>query len=389
LTSNVAILAGEFASAFQEEEDDFDAAFDALAHESVTKSKLDQLEKDFADEDVFDTTAIDGILNLVSLSNKVEETVSSPLETFEDKDPFDTSAYDDIACVLEEELGFESLSKREPKEGEAQIENGPCSEDVFGSLGNVEPQPDSGWAAFKEDKPARPPPPKPRPEIPRRPPLVQINPSSRPNTPSVVVKAPSTESIKSWNISVAETLIKKSELEALEAEVLAEREEEEFDPFDTAKFGDEEAREAEDIDVDPFDTSEVPDFEREERIKREIEEEALRKTQIDLLTDGKDFVGEIDLVPIVPEKGPDPDPFDTGFAAHVLPNKGDPFDTSFVTGCPGKAEIQALEEEFIDKEEFDPRTLEGSSIPRYLFHPIFLSAELKGIQEFFLLVENK
>jgi hypothetical protein len=363
----VAILAGEFATAFQEEEDDFDAAFDALAHESVTKSKLDQLEKDFADEDVFDTTAIDGILNLVSLANKVEESVLSPLETFDDKDPFDTSAYDDIACVLEEELGFESLAKRDPKDGEVIVENGPGA-DVFGGSSNLEPQSDSGWAAFKEDKPARPPPPKPKPGVPRRPPQVQINPSSRPNTPSVVVKAPSTESIKSWNISVAETLIKKSELEALEAEVLAEREEEEFDPFDTTNFASEEEAKEESGSVhdieDPFDTSEIPDFEKEERLKREEEEEARRKAQVDLLTDDKDVGGEIDLVPIIPEKGPEPDPFDTGFAARVLPNKGDPFDTSFVTGCPGKAEILALEEEFIDREEFDPRTLEGSSIPR-------------------------
>jgi hypothetical protein len=39
----------------------------------VTKFKLDQLEKEFADEDVFDTTAVDTILNLVSLANKVND----------------------------------------------------------------------------------------------------------------------------------------------------------------------------------------------------------------------------------------------------------------------------------------------------------------------------
>ena len=40
--------------------------------QSVTKFKLDQLEAEFADEDVFDTSAADNILNLVSLANKVK-----------------------------------------------------------------------------------------------------------------------------------------------------------------------------------------------------------------------------------------------------------------------------------------------------------------------------
>ena len=301
------------------------------------------MEKDFADEDVFDTTAVDTILNLVSLANKVEED-NIVYDTFDDKDPFDTSAYEDIACELEEELGFESLAKRDPKDDIVTSE-GPGA-DVFGGASTTEPIVDSGWAAFKEEKPARPPPPKPKPEPPRRPPQVYINPSSRPNTPSVVVKAPSTESIKSWNISVAENLIRKSEIEALEAEVLAE---EEFDPFDTTKFGDEEKSEggAEDI-ADPFDTSEVPDFDKEEREKREAEEaaakalidaqlaqeeaeraeaEAKKLAEVDLLTDGDDLGAELGELTIVPDKGPEPDPFDTGFAAKVLPNHGDPFDT--------------------------------------------------------------
>jgi hypothetical protein len=287
------------------------------------------------------------------------------LDTFEDKDPFDTSAYEDIAGVLEEELGFESLAKRDPKD-DLVVDDG-AGGDVFGVVSASDPVVESGWAAFKEEKPARPPPPKPKPEPPRRPPQVYINPSSRPNTPSVVVKAPSTESIKSWNCAVAENLIRKSEIEALEAEVLAE---EEFDPFDTTKFEEPNEEKEENTGAeaaDPFDTSEVPDFEKEERLKRqaaeEAEEESRKRAEIDLLTDGDDFGAELGELTIVPDKGPEPDPFDTGFAAKVLPNKGDPFDTSFVTGCPGKAEIHALEEEFIDKEEFDPRTAEGSSIP--------------------------
>ena len=247
---------------------------------------------------------------------------------------------------------------------------------MFGGTSAPEPVVDSGWAAFKEEKPARPPPPKPKPEPPRRPPQVHVNPSSRPNTPSVVIKAPSLESIKSWNCAVAENLIRKSEIEALEAGVLAE---EEFDPFDTTQFEDEDRKEegGEEDTVDPFDTSEIPDFEKEERLKREaeeeaqkLEEEAKKKAEFDLLTDENDLgLEDLGEVTIVPDKGPEPDPFDTGFAAKVLPNHGDPFDTSFVTGCPGKAEIHALEEEFIDKEEFDPRTAEGSSIPRKAVAP--------------------
>ena len=59
------------------------------------------------------------------------------------------------------------------------------------------------------------------------------------------------------------------------------------------------------------------------------------------------------------------DPFDTEFATGVLPNKGDPFNTSYVKGGPGKAEIKALEEEFLaESEEFDPRTEEAPTTTR-------------------------
>lgn len=57
------------------------------------------------------------------------------------------------------------------------------------------------------------------------------------------------------------------------------------------------------------------------------------------------------------------DPFNTDIASEVLPNKGDPFDTTYVKGDrPGRAETKALEDEFLDPEgEFDPR--EGSKAP--------------------------
>ena len=44
-----------------------------------------------------------------------------------------------------------------------------------------------------------------------------------------------------------------------------------------------------------------------------------------------------------------------------MPNKGDPFDTTHVKGGPGRAEIKALEDEFLDYDEFDPR--EGTKAP--------------------------
>ena len=82
------------------------------------------------------------------------------------------------------------------------------------------------------------------------------------------------------------------------------------------------------------------------------------------------------------------DPFNTDFASDVLPDKGDPFDTTHVKGGVGKAEIKALEEEldiFDDESEFDPRLEEGTKAPTkivaagihilttYYIHSIFSS----------------
>ena len=97
-----------------------------------------------------------------------------------------------------------------------------------------------GWAEFdqiKRKKPSRPPPPRPappRPPAPSRPPAVQVDYASGRNTPSVIIKAPSSDSIKSWNVTQSDTLILKCNIEALEASAL--KEEVEADPFDTTEF---------------------------------------------------------------------------------------------------------------------------------------------------------
>lgn len=338
LTSNVAILAGEFSAPALEEEDDFDAAFDALAQESVTRGKLEDLEKQFEDTDVFDTTCAETVLNFASLTNKVE-VIEEPLETFEDKDPFDTSAYESITGELETDLDFDTLAKRDP-EADFKTTKKADIDDEFSGWDEVKPVQDQGWKAFEETKsdrkPSRPPPPKPPPPRPTRaPPKVHLEPR---DAPSVVIKAPSTESIKSWNCATADILIKKSEIEALDAPAL---EEEEEDPFDTSNFeGIVPKEEKEDIE-DPFDTSGFKSPEPEEKP--------------DLLTALEEEVVD---APIVPALAIETDPFDTEFASDILPDKGDPFDTSYIKGVPGKAEIKALEEEFLTQEEFDPRTEE-------------------------------
>ena len=107
----------------------------------------------------------------------------------------------------------------------------------------------------------------------------------------------------------------------------------------------------------------MPDCEEAQELLKEQEksEENKPEGQVDLLADietDKDL--DTTLVPVAKNV----DPFDTDFASDILPNKGDPFDTSFVKGGPGKAEIRALEDEFLEKENFDPRTAEGKSIPQ-------------------------
>ena len=369
LTSNVAILAGEFSKPIEEEEDDFDAAFDALAQESVTRGKLEDLERQFEDADVFDTTSADNVLNLASLTNKVEE-IEEPLETFEDKDPFDTSAYEHITGDLETDLDFDSLAKRDPEKEEEKPDQEELKKasDDFSGWDEVKPIVDQGWAAFEETKtkPSRPPPPRPAPPRPQRPKLQHLDPTGGKGAPSVVIKAPSTESIKSWNCATADILIKKSENEALD-EPLPEDSEEE-DPFDTSNFESvvKELTKKEDIEEDenqdPFDIS---GFKSPE--PQELQTDLLTTLNEDSEVDKE--VGDLEAPCIVPSTAIEVDPFDTEFASSVLPDKGDPFNTSYVKGGPGKAEIKALEEEFLTQEEFDPRTDEVTEAPSGKVYP--------------------
>ena len=175
---------------------------------------------------------------------------------------------------------------------------------------------------------------------------MEIDYASGRNTPSVVIKAPSLESIKSWNVAEADILIRKSNILAIEADALEQIEQDkEFDPFDTTDY-EEVVAELKAKEVDPFDTSACRVNGPSKTELKLIEGEVLDssnstgtdgKTNQDLLAElGDKAEGELDE---------SIDPFDTEFVADVLPDKGDPFDTTHL----GTSEA-ALEED----PEFDP-----------------------------------
>ena len=104
-------------------------------------------------------------------------------------------------------------------------------DDEFSGWDKVQPVQDQGWAAFEDSKPKKPPPRPSKPPPARPPPPTRNKNNLDPkNAPGVVIKAPSTESIKSWNCTTADKLIKSrnsSEIEGIE-------EIEDDDPFDTS-----------------------------------------------------------------------------------------------------------------------------------------------------------
>lgn len=320
LTSNIAILSGELNKPAEEETDDFDAAFDALAQESVTKSRIDDLEKQFENNDIFDTSCANKVLNLASLTDKVQELDENLNEDIED--PFDTSAFDQITGEVETDLEFEQLANRSEETPKTEPEPEAIQDCGISAFGSSIPQSSAGdgWAAFEKKKPPRPAPPKPRQP---RAPTVSVTAIDPSDAPSVVVKAPSTESIKSWNISVAENLIRKVEESSAVEPVLEE------DPFDTTHIEDfeEDNSKAVESSEDPFDTSGIKVDSIVTRIC-ETQEDKPGDSESEKEEDVPDLIS--DTLTNNPLNGKDSDPFDTEFASDVLPDKGDPFDTSYV-----------------------------------------------------------
>ena len=197
---------------------------------------------------------------------------------------------------------------------------------------NLKEEANGGWAEFdqiKRKKPTRPPPPRPPPPRPPsrpKPPAVNIDYASGRNTPSILIKAPSTESVKSWNVTQSDTLILKCNIEALEASALED--EDEIDPFDTTEY-EGLVKELKAQSEDPFDTTHL-----------NLEPS---KTELKLIE--KELIGDKDKEEEAPES--DKDPFDTEFVKEVVPKEEEPEDP-FDTGAA--AEVAAPEEE----EDFDP-----------------------------------
>jgi hypothetical protein len=192
---------------------------------------------------------------------------------------------------------------------------------------------EDSWAAFEEPraKPSRPPPPRPAPP-PARPappkPQVQVDYASGRNTPSVIIKAPSSESIKSWNVTQAECLILKSNIEAIEASGYDN--EKDFDPFDTTEY-DEVVAELKAKEIDPFDTSAhegslTGPCKTELRL---IESEVLN-SNLDGTTSGNPESNISLLEKELGEPSTIEDPFDTRFVQDIISETVDPFDTSVV-----------------------------------------------------------
>lgn len=149
------------------------------------------------------------------------------------------------------------------------------------------------------------------------------------NTPAVIIKAPSTESVKSWNVTQSDTLILKCNIEALEASALED--ENEIDPFDTTEY-EGIVKELNAKNEDPFDTS---------HLKLQPSKTELKLLEEELISDNSK--------PEEPEEVKDP--FDTEFVEEVVPKEAepeDPFDT-------GEAEPEEEEEDF---DPFDTSAVE-------------------------------
>lgn len=163
----------------------------------------------------------------------------------------------------------------------------------------------------------------------------------------MIIKAPSTESVKSWNVTQSDTLILKCNIEALEASALED--EDEIDPFDTTEF-EGIVKELKSKDEDPFDTS---------HLKIEPSKTELKLLEEELITDSpkkdeevKDPFDTEFVQEVVPKEEEPEDPFDTGEPEPEESEDFDPFDTSVVEKVlPVKSQKSVVS---IEDDNFDP-----------------------------------
>ena len=163
----------------------------------------------------------------------------------------------------------------------------------------------------------------------------------------MIIKAPSTESVKSWNVTQSDTLILKCNIEALEASALED--EDEIDPFDTTEF-DGIVKELKSKNEDPFDTS---------HLKLEPSKTELKLLEEELISDSpkkdeevKDPFDTEFVQEVVPKEEEPEDPFDTGEPEQAEDEDFDPFDTSVVEKViPVKNQTSVIS---IEDEDFDP-----------------------------------
>ena len=226
---------------------------------------------------------------------------------------------------------------------------------------NQREEANAGWAAFdevKRKKPSRPPkPPPPRPPRPAarpNPPAVSIDYASGRNTPAVIIKAPSTESVRSWNCTQSETLIIKNNIEALDASQIEN--EDEIDPFDTTEY-EGLVKELKGQTEDPFDTSNVENLEPSKTELKLIEQELIGEKKEE--EDNKDPFDTEFAEKVVPKDKEPEDPFDTGEPEPKDEEEDedfDPFDTSVVEKVipVRKPKVSSKSTISIEDEDFDP-----------------------------------
>ena len=145
----------------------------------------------------------------------------------------------------------------------------------------------------------------------------------------MVIKAPSTESIQSWNVTASETLILKCNIEALDASAIEA--EDEVDPFDTTEFEGIVKELKGNSEEDPFDTSAIKNL-------------SPSKTELKLIE--SELIGEANSEPVAPA-----DPFDTEFVKGVVPKEEekDPFVTDPASEEPEDEDFDPFDTTVVEK----------------------------------------